>query len=374
MTFDIWWINTIAGLLMSGVSAGFLIPKILLFAFRKRIFDTVGSNKIHTSVVPRLGGLAFTPVILFTLFLVMGVNYILGLADYSEEWNRLFPQLALGICAVLTIYVVGIADDLIGVRYRAKFVVQTFCAILLVMSGLWIDNLHGILGIYELPRVVGWLFSVFVIVFILNAINLIDGIDGLASGLSSIAFLYYGFILMYHESYICGIVAFAALGTLIPFFYYNVFGKAEHGRKIFMGDTGSLTTGLTLSVVALAVTHLDLKIHEDANLMVVTFAPLIIPCFDVIRVVIHRLREKKNPFLPDKNHIHHKLLRLGMSQQTALSTIVVSSLIFSCVNMLVAGVMNVNIILFCDIAIYTVLNIWLTHAINEKEKNMGLQK
>lgn len=87
------------------------------------------------------------------------------------------------------LYLTGIADDLVGVRYRQKFVIQIFCACLFPLSGLWINNLYGLFGIHELAPYIGMPFTVFTVVFITNAINLIDGIDGLASGLSSVALL-----------------------------------------------------------------------------------------------------------------------------------------------------------------------------------------
>lgn len=148
-------------------------------------------RKVHKGIIPRLGGVSFFPAVIFTLSLMIGLNRI-----YGEE---LFPSiigvsdtsvLSFGLSSLLLLYLTGITDDLIGVRYRQKFIVQIFCAILLVSSGLWINNLYGIFGIYELPPVVGLPFTVFTIVFITNAINLIDGIDGLASGLSGIALLF----------------------------------------------------------------------------------------------------------------------------------------------------------------------------------------
>ena len=155
----------------------FIIPRILLISFKKHLFDMPDERKVHKGIIPRLGGVSFFPAVIFTLSLMIGLNRI-----YGEE---LFPSiigvsdtsvLSFGLSSLLLLYLTGITDDLIGVRYRQKFIVQIFCAILLVSSGLWINNLYGIFGIYELPPVVGLPFTVFTIVFITNAINLIDGI------------------------------------------------------------------------------------------------------------------------------------------------------------------------------------------------------
>ena len=112
-------------------------------------------------------------------------------------------------------------------------------------------------------------------------------------------------------------LALATLGILIPFWFYNVFGNAQRGHKLFMGDTGSLTIGYILSflVIQLSVVHSDGEVRTNPY-MVIAFSTLLVPLLDVFRVVLHRLRKGRNPFLPDKNHIHHKLLRTGMRVRT----------------------------------------------------------
>ncbi len=158
--------------------AGVIIPQILLISFRKNLFDEVNERKIHQGRVPRLGGIAFMPSMVFS---------------GGEAWaNDVVVPFCFGVCALMIMYLVGMADDLVGVRYSAKFIAQLVSAGFLALSGLTIDNLHGFLGIGEIPQWVAVPFTMLVVVFVTNAINLIDGIDGLASGLSSIAFLWLG--------------------------------------------------------------------------------------------------------------------------------------------------------------------------------------
>lgn len=363
-----WWLNALAVLLLCIVFTGILIPQILLIAFRKKLFDEPDERKIHRGVVPRLGGIAFEPVILFSIFFLFGMNLISGGESFGNEIKANAPELFMGICALIILYLVGMADDLIGIKYRAKFVVQIFCGILLVVSGIWIDNLQGIFGIYEIPPVIGYPLTIFVIVFIVNSINLIDGIDGLASGLSAAATIVYGIFFMLVGKYIYALIAFATLGVLIPFFYFNVFGNQEQGHKIFMGDTGSLSIGILLSFLSIALLQTDTaNTPYQFTPIVLAFAPLIIPCFDVVRVVIHRFKEHRNLFKPDKNHIHHKLLYLGMSQRAAMPTIVFTSIVLTCVNVMLSPYIDVNILLVADILFYTFINIWLTSQIKKRE-------
>ena len=363
-----WILNYILVLLCAVVFSGIIIPKILLISFRKKLFDVPNARKIHHSTVPRLGGIAFKPVIFFSVSLALGIDIITGHQVQLREifTGNLLPEILFLYCAVLTLYLVGIADDLIGVKYRAKFVIQILCAIMLISGGVWINNLGGILGLYEIPPYIGYPLTVLIVVFIINSINLIDGIDGLASGLSSVAIFIYGTTFIVHHQYLHAMIAFATWGVLIPFFYYNVFGNAEKEKKIFMGDTGSLTIGILLSYLAIKlITSGNIPDIETNKVLVSAFAPLIIPCFDVIRVFIHRLKKKQNPFLPDKSHIHHKLLAIGMQQRPAMISIVTLSAIFSVLNIICSKYVNINILLITDILIWTILNIWLTRKIHK---------
>ena len=114
-------------------------------------------------------------------------------------------------------------------------------------------------------------------------------------------------------------LAFSTLGVLVPFFYYNVFGNAERARKIFMGDTGSLTLGYILSFLAIKYSQNNPEVISNTKgTFLIAFSTLIIPAFDVIRVVMVRLRNGKSPFEPDKNHIHHKFLAMGFTPRKAM--------------------------------------------------------
>ena len=366
-----WLENDLLCFAISVLIAGILIPKIILIAFRRNLFDEIDERKIHRGVVPRLGGIAFFPAFLFSLTLVVALNLRLGSAPMIDAIGGAFVPIYFEICAIILLYLVGIADDLIGVRYMAKFVVQIVCAILLACSGMYIDNLYGILWLNELPDVLAWLFSILVTVYVVNAINLIDGIDGLASGLSSIALIFYAVVFFNGGEFIYSLLAVASAGTLFPFFYYNVFGDVTKQKKIFMGDTGALTTGMVLVFCAIAVMCAKPDfLTVDYNPAIVALSPLIVPCFDVFRVYFHRVKKGRNPFLPDKCHIHHKILALGMNQAAALLTILGVSIAFIGINVLVSPFTNPTIIFIGDVVVWTIANLLLTRAIRQREKRL----
>ena len=227
------------------------------------------------------------------------------------------------------------------------------------IAELWINDLYGLLGIYAIPNWIGIPFTILTIVFITNAINLIDGIDGLASGLSSVALLVFGLLFIEKGLWMYSMLAFSTLGVLVPFFYYNVFGNAERARKIFMGDTGSLTLGYILSFLAIKYSQNNPEVISNTKgTFLIAFSTLIIPAFDVIRVVMVRLRNGKSPFEPDKNHIHHKFLAMGFTPRKAMIIIILISCAFSVVNILLIPWVNNTVILIGDIVAWIALNLW----------------
>ncbi len=360
--------NVISAFLISLVITGILIPKILLISFRKKLFDMPDERKIHIGAVPRLGGIAFMPAIFFSIACVMGFD-IMSPNSIPDILIRESDPLVLcfGLCSIMSIYLVGIADDLIGVRYSAKFVVQLFVSGFLIMAGLYINNLSGFLGINQMPFPASVALTVVVIVFFINAINLIDGVDGLASGLSSIAFLSFGISFLYMGENLWAILSFASLGAMVPFFYYNVFGNTESGKKIFMGDTGALTIGVILSILSIHLCNFKNVGDLDYNPFVMAFSPMIVPCFDVLRVFGNRILHHKSPFLPDQTHIHHKFLALGLNQRQTMPVILIIYLLFTVINVVLSPIVNVTWLVAADVAVWFGGNMLLTSFINRRK-------
>lgn len=147
---------------------------------QKKLFDFADERKVHTGVVPRLGGVAFVPSILISVSLMAGISSLVLPGD-ANVFVVPTLQMAFGLCSLILLYFEGIMDDLVGLRYRVKFVIQILCALLIVASGIWLNDFHGLFGLAGLSPWFGVPFSVLLVVFIINAINLIDGIDGLAS-------------------------------------------------------------------------------------------------------------------------------------------------------------------------------------------------
>lgn len=346
-----------------------IIPRILVISHKKRLYDVPDARKVHTMPVPRLGGLSFFPVILMSMFLVIGFRlYFWDVNVSGLSFNMLYEYLFLFVGMTL-LYLVGVCDDLVGVGYRYKFAVQIAAAFLLVLSGNWFDSFGGLFGIYSVPVWVGVPFTVFIVVYITNAINLIDGIDGLASGLCCIALSVLSVIFFLRGQYVYALLAVCTLGILMPFWCYNVFGNANRGHKLFMGDAGSLTLGYVISflIIHMSVTN-EVSPTLSNPYMVIAFSTVLVPLLDVIRVVLHRLREHKNPFLPDKNHFHHKLLRTGMRVRMVMVCIIAISAFFILLNSSLAWRVDITYLFFLNLFCWSLLHVGLNGLIKRNRE------
>ena len=354
---------------ISAYIARLIIPRILLISFRKKLFDIPDERKVHKHAIPRLGGVSFFPTILLSCCSVLAVRTLTGYGISAMLTSYILPEFLVLVCGMVLLYLTGIADDLVGVRYRQKFIVQIICASLFPVAGLWINDFYGLFGVGIVSAWFGVPFTILTIVFITNAINLIDGIDGLASGLSSVSLLVFGFLFIEKGLWIYSMLAFSTFGVFVPFFYYNVFGSVEHARKIFMGDTGSLTLGYILSFLAIKYSQNTEFISVTQGAFVIAFSTLIVPAFDVVRVVIVRIYHGKSPFEPDKNHIHHQFLAMGFTVRKAMLLILLISCVFSGMNILLMPYVDNTLMLVGDVVAWIGLNLWWSRIRRQKLSN-----
>ncbi len=363
------YIFMLGALVVAVIFAMVVLPNILLISHKKRLFDMPDKRKVHHAPIPRLGGLSFFPVILITMGGLMLVYHLMGLRSGSMQGDTPYELLALTAGSMM-LFLVGLADDLIGVGYKKKFLVQILAASLLVASGVWIKSLDGLFGVYQVPAWFGMPFTVLIVVYVTNAINLIDGIDGLASGLCAISLVALAALHIWLHLYSYALLCISALGVIIPFWYYNVFGNAMRGRKLFMGDSGSLSLGYILSFLMIHLSSVDVNPREASDYnMVLAFTTMLVPLLDVVRVVGHRLRCGENPFLPDKNHIHHKLLRCGLRVRLVMVAICLLSLMFILINVMMIGRVNITFILLTDIIVWLVFHAILDVILHKRAKN-----
>jgi UDP-N-acetylmuramyl pentapeptide phosphotransferase/UDP-N-acetylglucosamine-1-phosphate transferase len=358
--------------LLTLIMSRVIFPQIIQAAYKKKLFDEPDERKLHKVAVPRLGGFAFLPVFFFSLAFVNAFELII---TTGPEGNRIFmqPDFLFMFCGLVLLYFLGMKDDLTGVRYRSKFAVQFLAACLIPLSGLWINDLQGFLGIHLITPWIGIPFTILSIMFIMNAINLIDGIDGLAASLCILSLLVLGGVFLYYQAWEYALPAFVTIGLLIPFFYYNVFGKAGE-TKIFMGDTGSLTLGYIIAFLAIRFVTTPPALPHTGGAIAIAFGPLAVPVFDVCRVMLVRARKGLHLFTADCNHIHHKFLTMGFSHHTALAVLFSIAVGFTLLNTLLVQFLNGDIILLTDVISWTGLHLYFNRALSKREKKENPEK
>ncbi|WP_163219188.1 MraY family glycosyltransferase [Bacteroides sp. 224] len=335
-----------------------LIPRVLLISKKKRLFDTPDFRKVHSNPIPRLAGVTFAPAIVLSVLPVLGVLTLL----FPDQVSFFDPVFILSssffFCGLFILMLTGVKDDLIGVRYSHKFILQLIAAVCLVCSGIQINHFYGILGIQEIPSVIGVPFTLLLTVAIINAINLIDGVDGLAAILISIAAIVLGTGLFMTGTYTYSFLSFSVVGILIPFLRFNF----STNRKIFMGDTGSLVLGYVISFLVVRCCMLTPYKSPDNPLPVIIAASvLFVPLFDTIRVFAVRIIQHKPVFYPDKNHVHHKLLGLGCSHKQVCLVLGGVTLFHLMVNVCLHQAVNVNILLAINVVLGVVENMFLNY-------------
>jgi UDP-N-acetylmuramyl pentapeptide phosphotransferase/UDP-N-acetylglucosamine-1-phosphate transferase len=299
-------IITLASFLTSLVITFTAIPAVIRVANLKHLFDEPDERKIHKSSTPTLGGIAIFAGMIFSL------------TFWSSQKEII--ELQYIISSIILLFFIGLKDDLVNLVHYKKLIGQLMAAFILVhWADIRITSFFGLFGINDLNLIASYAFSIFVMVVITNAVNLIDGIDGLAATVGIVATLTFGtwFYLVDQTQYM--ILSGSVLGALFGFFHYN-----KSPAKIFMGDTGSLILGITMSILAIKFIEMNrvLSLEDDYKIRgipVVAISILIIPLFDTLRVFAIRILQGKSPFNPDRNHLHHMLVDLGFSHMKATS-------------------------------------------------------
>ena len=281
--------------------AVFILSSMLHFGVQKlfinyKRFDDINHRSSHNTLATRTGviGLFFSLLIVSLYYYFQGIE----LFDYS-----LFVPLSI-------MFVVGVYDDFYNADFKLKFLLQIIVAKILIDQGYVISNYYGLFGLYEVSWLLAQASTVFVFLVVVNAINFIDGIDGLAiSQVFKTLVIIEVFSVEFTPLYSMGLILVLAI---LPLYYFNFKRK----RKVFLGDSGSLLLGTVVSIYAFYLLSENYTINQSLSInktllsVIVLFYPLI----DLIRVFVIRLKNKKSPFEPDQNHLHHFFLKKTKSQ------------------------------------------------------------
>lgn len=268
------------------------------------ILDAPGTRKVHRSPIPRTGGIAIVVGMLALVVPVLALDNTIG-----ESFRGAHVCILALVFGGLTMFLVGLVDDIRGLRARTKLSWQIVAAGAMCAFGIRVEevalpgNLVIEFGPLAVPLTMLWIIGV------TNALNLIDGLDGLAAGIASIACTVLAVLAILSGEAIMAVLMLALLGSLIGFLTFN-FNPAH----VFMGDCGSLFVGFTLGTAS----ALCAMKTATAVALGTAFLPLAIPLLDMVFSMVRRLLERRSPFAPDRGHIHHRLLSLGLSHSRAV--------------------------------------------------------
>jgi len=288
----------------------FLTPFNIRFSQKAGILANPNERSIHTMPIPTAGGLSFGLIIIL-------LQFILGWLNLHNDFG--INMIKLGGISLLLL-TLGLFDDKYKCRVRYKLFGQILIALLMFYAGYKVSYLtnplgeHIVLGWFSLPVTIIWFLLT------MNAINLIDGLDGLAAGITCIVSIVLAVIGLISQNPLVMLLTAILLGTNLAFLKYNFYPA-----KIFMGDTGSLLIGLNIAAISTAG-NTTFKGITTMTMMVPLIA-MAIPIIDTVLAVFRRIGKGNSIFRADKDHLHHYLLKLGLSQKTiALITYFITSM------------------------------------------------
>ena len=306
------------------------IPVIVRISYSKGLFDQPDRRKINKVAVPNLGGVAiFIGIVISTL--------LISVPSASPEYPCL-------LAAIMVMFFIGLKDDILVIAPIKKLVSQFLAAVMLVtMGGFHITFLHGLGSVFSLNDWLSFPISVLFILFMVNSINLIDGIDGLAGGITLLVFSVLGiwFGLYGYQNY--SMICFASVGSLLAFLRFNLWG---HNNKMFMGDNGSLILGVIVAVMAIQFNELNSTIihrYHFSQAPAMLFTLLIVPVSDTLRVFVVRICQKRSPLSPDMNHIHHMLVKCGLTHIQATGGLMIYTVIFFMLAFILQQYINITL-------------------------------
>ena len=302
------------GMLCSFLLTFYTIPTVVKISRRKNLMDEPGARSSHLRKIPNLGGIS--------MFYSLAVCASIFAFELFEMYKFLFASL------VILLYI-GVMDDIVVMRaYKKLFAQIVVTSLMVIGSDVRIRSFFGLFGIYELNYFFSVAMSIFTFIVLINAFNLIDGIDGLAGGYSILCSAMFGisYYRLGEYNYPLVVLSGVIIGSVIGFLYFNL--SNYRNNKIFMGDTGSMILGFLLAFTAICFIDIfiDKKLPEIPRYYLqsapaIAMAILILPIIDTLNVFMIRICNGKSPLVADKNHIHHSLLKLGLTHRRSTTYI-----------------------------------------------------
>lgn len=290
----------IIGAIISYLLGVFIVPFVIEYSKKQGLIDKPNERKIHKKPISRLGGVAIWSSTMLTFLFLVFLSYY--------PYGSLLSGILLGSSLM---FFLGLIDDVYTLGAKFKLLVQVAIATLVYLLGVKIDSVINPFGGVILLGHFSYIITVLWIVGISNAVNFIDGVDGLAGSVVTVNSITLGIIAvsMVPPNPISALIAFILAGSMLAFLTYN-FNPA----KIFMGDSGALFSGFLLAT--LSITGV---MKAAALAIILPFVVLAVPIIDITYASLRRISKGKSPFIADAEHIHHKLLKAGFTQNMTVA-------------------------------------------------------
>jgi len=310
--------SNILGAVLAFILGLFIVPAVIVISEKAGLMDMPGGRKIHSHPVSRLGGAAIWLCTIISLFSIILVT------RYPHR-----SQLSGLLLGSSLIFLLGLIDDIYGLSAKFKFTVQLAAASTAFCLGVKISSVFiPFAGIVSLNPFVSYLITIGWITGISNAVNFIDGVDGLAGSVIALSSVTMGFIAVSQGDSVSALIAFILAGSILGFLTYNFYPA-----KIFMGDSGALFAGFLLAVLSIRYQNLN----KSEITMYIPLLVLAAPVCDIVFSSVRRLIKGISPFEADAGHIHHKLLKSGLTQNQAVLAIAAFSALSGALAVLIAA-------------------------------------
>lgn len=319
-----------------------------------------------------MGGLSLFPIMLISMCSTLALPYLLDLNEIDQRVGSATMRILQIIVGCAVLYIIGIKDDFHGTGTYTKFLALFLAAAMFPASGLWIDNLHGLFGIHEIPVWIGVPFTLFVAIYLTELPSFTYSPDGLTTGIGTLLIMLFLLLCIYGNHALTTIIGSATVGVTLPFTIFKRFSK--RWEKTLMGSSGNYIIGYILSYLTIGlIRQCGWRLPEEA--FIICIGVVFVPVMDAIRVLKSRVIENRNILAPDRNQMQHLLIRAGMPKTFVSLTVALIIFSFTLFNVLCVyfGV-GVTVTFFIDLMAWGLYSFIIRWCIAQHEAQFAHEK
>lgn len=360
--------------LVSVFLGGYVIPRMKLVFTANNNFAVASSKSEGQHNFIEIGGLSIFPLMLVSICVTLAIPHVLGDDSFLEhKMDQSIMRILQVIAGLSLMYVVGLKEDLHGTNTKNIFLGLLLVSAMFPATGLWINDLHGLFGVYEIPTWVGMPLTVLLAIYITEIFKLMDGIDGLESGISTIALCVFIMFCSWKGFVIGGVISSAALGLIAPYWVMKMLNRRS--KKTILGNSGSYIMGYVIAYLTIGLTRQGGPGGVlPEYMLIICFSVIMLPALDLLRVLRSRVKDSRALLLADKNQINHKLIRTGMGRTKVVVCLLFMTLFVVGLTTYLAYLeLNLTYIFIIDMILYVVMHYVINYFIG-KAKNKAFYR